>query len=161
MPVIDVEKDLDNHRLTITAQFAAPVERVWQIWADPRQLETWWGPPTHPATVVEHDLAAGGSVAYYMTGPDGEKFHGWWRVTVVEPPHRLQYDDGFADAEGNPVEGAPVAHNSAELTPHEGGTRMVTTSTYATADELQKVLEMGAVEGASAAMGQIDELLAA
>ena len=47
--------------MTVTAEFDAPVERVWQLWADPRQLERWWGPPTYPATVVEHDLAPGGS----------------------------------------------------------------------------------------------------
>ena len=47
MPVTDVEQDLDNLTLTITADFAAPVERIWQIYADPRQLEKVWGPPTY------------------------------------------------------------------------------------------------------------------
>ena len=60
MPVIDVQKDLDNRRLIMTAQFAAPVERIWQLYADPRQLEKVWGPPTHPATFVDHDLTPGG-----------------------------------------------------------------------------------------------------
>ena len=46
--------------MTITAEFDATVERSWQLWADPRQLERWWGPPTYPATVVEHDLVPGG-----------------------------------------------------------------------------------------------------
>ena len=45
--------------MTITAEFDAPIERVWQLWADPRQLERWWGPPTYPATVVDHDLSPG------------------------------------------------------------------------------------------------------
>ena len=57
MPVTDVRQDLDNLTLTITADFAAPVERIWQVYADPRQLEKVWGPPTYPATVVDHDLA--------------------------------------------------------------------------------------------------------
>lgn len=43
MPVIDVTKNLDDLSLTITAEFAAPVERVWRIYADPRQLEKIWG----------------------------------------------------------------------------------------------------------------------
>ena len=72
MPVIDVRHDLDNRTLTIVADFAAPVERVWQIYADPRQLEKIWGPPEYPATVVDHDLRPGGRVTYFMTGPDGE-----------------------------------------------------------------------------------------
>lgn len=62
-----------------------------QLWADPRKLERWWGPPTYPATVVEHDLRAGGKVAYLMTSPEGEQHHGWWKVLEVDeapPPRR-------------------------------------------------------------------------
>src|SRR5659263_474246 len=55
----------------------------------PDQLERWWGPPTYPATVVEHDLTPGGHVTYFMTGPEGERFHGWCRVLEVDPPLSL------------------------------------------------------------------------
>ena len=57
MPVTDVNKDLDALTLTITAEFDAGAERVWEMWSDPRQLERWWGPPNFPATFVEHDLS--------------------------------------------------------------------------------------------------------
>ncbi|MPY81647.1 MAG: SRPBCC domain-containing protein, partial [Actinophytocola sp.] len=60
MPVTNAQHDLDNLTLTITAEFAAPVERVWQVYADPRQLERVWGPPSHPATFVDHELRPGG-----------------------------------------------------------------------------------------------------
>ena len=42
MPVTDVQKDTENRTITITAEFAAPVERVWEVYADPRQLERVW-----------------------------------------------------------------------------------------------------------------------
>jgi len=35
MPVTDVTHDLDTRALTITAEFAAPVQRIWEIYADP------------------------------------------------------------------------------------------------------------------------------
>ena len=79
MTVKDVKKDPATLTMVITAEFDAPVESVWQLWADPRQLERWWGPPTYPATVVDHDLVAGGTVNYVMTGPEGDKHGGWWR----------------------------------------------------------------------------------
>src|SRR4029079_6670957 len=82
MPVTDVQQDLDNLTLTVTADFAAPVARIWQVYADPRQLEKVWGPPTYPATVVEHDLTPGGRVTYYMTGPTGDKQAGYWSITA-------------------------------------------------------------------------------
>lgn len=40
-----VAKDLENATLTVTASFAHPIERVWALYADPRKLERWWGPP--------------------------------------------------------------------------------------------------------------------
>ena len=89
MPVTDVQHDLDNLTLTITADFAAPVERIWQVYADPRQLEKVWGPPTYPATVVDHDLTPGGRVTYFMTGPEGDKHAGYWQVTAVDEPTEL------------------------------------------------------------------------
>ena len=56
MTVTAVRKDPAARRMTLEAEFAASAARVWQLWADPRQLERWWGPPTHPATVTAHDL---------------------------------------------------------------------------------------------------------
>jgi uncharacterized protein YndB with AHSA1/START domain len=64
MPVTDVTKDLDNRVLTITAEFAAPVQRIWDLYADARQLEQVWGPPTYPATFVDHELAPGATSTY-------------------------------------------------------------------------------------------------
>jgi uncharacterized protein YndB with AHSA1/START domain len=161
MPVTDVQQDLDARTLTITADFAAPVERVWQIYADPRQLEKVWGPPTYPATVVDHSLTPGGRVTYYMTGPEGQKFAGYWEVNTVDEPRSFTFDDGFAYEDFKPNPDMPVSSNVYSFSEHDGGTRAVYVSTFATAEGLQKVLDMGVVEGASSAIGQIDDLLAA
>ena len=64
-----VDKDAAAHTMTVTAELDASVERAWQLWADPRQLERWWGPPTYPATVVEHELAIGATVRYFTRCP--------------------------------------------------------------------------------------------
>jgi uncharacterized protein YndB with AHSA1/START domain len=104
MTVIAVDRDSVALTLTIVSEFDAPVERVWQVWADPRQLERWWGPPNYPATVVDHDLTIGGWVTYYMTGPDGEKLHGWWRIISVDPPRSLEFEEGC----GPPNEDLPA-----------------------------------------------------
>jgi uncharacterized protein YndB with AHSA1/START domain len=44
MTVTSVRKDPQTLTLTLEAEFEALPERVWQLWADPRQLERWWGP---------------------------------------------------------------------------------------------------------------------
>lgn len=160
MPVTDVIHDLDTCSLTITAEFAAPVERIWQVYSDPRQLEQVFGPPTYPATFVVHDLAPGGRAHYFMTSPEGEKHYGFWRITAVDEPHRLEFEDGFAtDDTFAPAEDLPVSTNVYKFEAIDGGTRATYTSTYDSADALQKVLDMGVVDGASAAIDQIDTLV--
>lgn len=85
MTVLDVRRDPEALTITVTAEFAAPRDRVWQLYADPRQLERWWGPPEWPATFERHEIVPGGVATYYMTGPDGEKAPGWWRFLTVDP----------------------------------------------------------------------------
>ena len=89
MTVTNVHKDPDALTMTMTVELDATVERAWQLWADPRQLERWWGPPGYPATFVDYDLVPGSLVTYFMTSPEGDKHHGWWEVLLVDAPRRL------------------------------------------------------------------------
>ena len=162
MPVTDVSHDLDARTLTISADFAAPAARVWEVYADPRQLERVWGPPTFPATFVDHDLAPGGRMTYYMTSPEGEKYYGYWTISGTDQPKGFTFDDGFAlDETFAPNTQLPVSVNHYVFTQTDDGTHATYTSTFTTAEALQQVLAMGVEEGATAAINQIDDLLAA
>jgi uncharacterized protein YndB with AHSA1/START domain len=160
MTVTRVDKDLDSLTLTLIADFDAPADRVWQLWSDPRQLERWWGPPTHPATFEAHDLTPGGEATYYMTAPDGERFRGWWRVTSVDAPKSLELVDGFADQDGAPSSDMPTTAIHMQLSDHEGGTRMELRSTYDSREQMEQLVAMGMEEGLTLAVGQMDALLA-
>ena len=160
MTVTAVEKDLDARTLTIVAEFDAPVERVWELWADPRQLERWWGPPGYPATFVDHDLTVGSRVTYYMTSPEGEKYRGWWEVLAVAPPRRLEVTDGFADDTGKPRDDLPVGRMVVTLDERDGRTEMVVTSHFPTLEAMEQLLAMGQEEGMIEAIGQIEGILA-
>jgi len=161
MTVTSVRKDPQALTMTVNAEFAAPIDRVWRMWEDPRLLERWWGPPTYPATVVDHDLSPGGSVTYYMTGPEGDQPRGWWRVTSVDAPHRLEFEDGFADDAGNPNLEMPTMIMRVTLTETGSGTRMEIETTFPSAEAMEQIIAMGMEEGMAEALGQIDELLRA
>ena len=90
MSVTSVDTDYDNLTTTLVADLDAPIDEVWELWADPRKLERWWGPPTYPATFEKHDLSPGGETTYFMTGPEGDQPRGWWRITSVDPPTSLR-----------------------------------------------------------------------
>lgn len=161
MTVRTVTRDAATLTLTIVSDFDAPLERVWGVWADPRQLERWWGPPSHPATVVDHDLTLGGSVTYYMTGPDGEKYHGWWRVVAVDPPHTIEFEDGFGDEAGRPNPDLPTTRIEVRLASARGKTNMTVTSRFASITDMERMMAMGQEEGMVLSIGQIDAILAA
>jgi uncharacterized protein YndB with AHSA1/START domain len=160
MTVMDVDKDVETLTMTVAAEYDVSAERAWQLWADPRQLERWWGPPTYPATVEEHDLTPGGRVTYYMTGPDGNRFGGWWEVLEAGPPRDLVLKDGFADAEGSPNVTMPTTIMRVRIDDRDGGgVRMTLVSTFPSLEALEQLLGMGMQEGLLAAMGQIDAIL--
>jgi uncharacterized protein YndB with AHSA1/START domain len=173
MTVTTVRKDPQERRMTLDAEFDASAERVWQLWADPRQLERWWGPPTYPATFTSHDLRPGGRVEYHMTGPEGDQPRGYWEVDEgdqprgywevdeVDPPHRLVFRDGFANADGTPNPELPLSSARVGIEEIGGGrTRMSIESTFASTEAMEQVLAMGMEEGLKLAVGQIDAILA-
>lgn len=161
MTVIDSTKDTATLTLTIVAEFDAPPARVWEIWANPRKLERWWGPPTWPATFTRHEFAPGGECRYHMTGPDGEKSFGWWRITGIDEPRRIDFRNGLAGDDGEPVPGTEAMPTSATFEPLDpaGRTRMTVVTTFPSVELMEKMIELGMREGMSAAMSQIDALL--
>jgi len=161
MTVTAVHKDPETRTLTLTAEFAATPERVWQLWADPRQLDRWWGPPTYPATFTRHDLVPGGRVEYHMTGPDGDQPHGYWDVVTVDAPRSLAFRDGFAAADGTPDDALPRTDWQVRIQAQdEGRTTMTIASTFPSVEAMEQLLAMGMADGLSQAVGQIDAVLA-
>ena len=161
MTLKDVRKDPATLSMVVTAEFRAPVERVWQLWADPRQLERWWGPPTYPATFTRHDLSPGGRVEYHMTGPEGDQPKGYWDVLETDPPHRLLVRDGFRNDDGSLNDELP--RNEVRVTIEEiggGRTRMSIESVFPSTEAMEQLLAMGMEEGLKQAVGQIDAILA-
>lgn len=153
MTVTSVHKDPAARTMTITAELDAPVERVWQLWADPRQVERWWGPPGVPLAVLEHDLRPGGTVAYVVTGPDGDRMAGSWHVQAVDAPHGLEF------ALHGP--GIPPVATRVRLEARPGGTRMTIRTTFPSDGAMDQLLAMGVDRGLATAVGRADDALLA
>ncbi|NQX13916.1 SRPBCC domain-containing protein [Microbacteriaceae bacterium VKM Ac-2855] len=160
MPVTSVEKDLDNLTITIVADFAASQRRLWDAYTDPRQIERFWGPPTYPATFIRHDAVVGGRSIYKMTGPEGDEHWGVWDWTAASAPDSFEVLDAFADETGTKNDELPTTRMVFDFSETADGSRMVTTSHFASLDELEQQIAMGMLEGMNQAMSQIDTVLA-
>jgi uncharacterized protein YndB with AHSA1/START domain len=160
MPITSVSSDANALTLTLVGDYPVPVERLWQAYADPRQLERFWGPEGYPATFTRHDMVAGGNSQYYMTAPDGSTPHGSWYFLEVEPGRRIVVEDGFAHDDGLPNDGMPNMRMVFTFEPTATGSSVTIVTTFANVEEMQQMVEMGMDEGMRSAMGQLDGVLA-
>ena len=160
MTVTAVRKDPEAFSMTLDAEFDASPDRVWELWADPRQLERWWGPPSYPATFTKHDLEPGSRVEYHMTGPEGDQPRGFWDIVEVDPPRALVFRDGFANADGSPNTDLPSNEVRVTIADVGGRTRMSIRSIFPSQEAMEQVLAMGMEQGLTEAVGQIDAILA-
>ena len=78
-------------KLVIKRSYDAPIDVVWEAWADPAQARVWWGPKGFTAPLVELDERPGGQWRAKMVAPDGTEFwqHGVYREIV--PGKRIVY----------------------------------------------------------------------
>ncbi|MGH7578205.1 MAG: SRPBCC family protein [Longimicrobiales bacterium] len=160
MPITSVTSDAEALTLTVVGDYPVPVERLWEAYADPRQLEKFWGPEVWPATFTRHDMAPGGRSAYYMTGPDGSKPRGWWRFIAVEPERSIEVEDGFAHEDGSPNDNMPTMRMVFTFETTSTGSRFKSVTYFPSVEAMQQVVEMGMVEGLQSALGQLDDVLA-
>jgi uncharacterized protein YndB with AHSA1/START domain len=159
MTIITTTKDPAALTLTLVAEFDASPDRVWEVWEDPRKLERWWGPPTFPATFTRHEFTVGGQSRYFMTGPAGETPRGWWRIDAIDKPRRLDFANGLAGDDGEPMPGVEPMAGQVTFEAADGGTRMTALTRFTDVEQMEKMLGMGMEEGMAAAIGQIDALL--
>lgn len=160
MPIASVVSDPEALTLTAIGEYAVPVDRLWAAWADPRQLERFWGPPTWPATFTRHDMAEGGRAEYHMTGPNGEKARGYWRFVNVEPKRSFEVVDGFSHEDGSPDRDLPETRMRLRFEPTANGSRFVAVTTFPSVEAMETLVKMGMQEGLSLALAQLDEVLA-
>lgn len=159
--VTEYEKGNDDKTLIVKREFNAPIETVWRAWTEPKLIDKWWAPKPWKAETNTMDFRIGGSWLYSMNGPAGEKHWGRNDYTNIIPHKRIEGEDVFCDENGVADKNMPAAmkwKNEFFSTPN--GTKVIVTITFASVEDLEKIVEMGFEEGFAMAHGNLDELLA-
>jgi uncharacterized protein YndB with AHSA1/START domain len=160
MPITSVESDAKAMTLTVIADYPVPVERLWDAYADPRQIEKFWGPEQWPAQFTRHDMTVGGESHYAMTGPDGTKSRGWFHFLKVEPFKLIEVEDGFSHDDGRRNEEMPTMRMVFNFEKTKEGSRFRSVTYFPSVETMEQLVKMGMMEGMRSAMGQIDAVLA-
>jgi uncharacterized protein YndB with AHSA1/START domain len=155
MPLTSVTKDPATLTLTVVGDYPVPQQRLWDAFADPRQLERFWGPPAWPATFTRHDLKVGGRAEYFLSGQNGEKWSGSWVFTAVQPISSFEARDGEDNVEDENMPSSMTF--TFEATPT--GSRLTIVTRFSSVEAMEATIP-GMEEGLRAAMPQLDAVLA-
>lgn len=159
MPITSVDKDPGNLTLTVIGDYPVTQKRLWEAYADPRQLERFWGPVEWPAKFTRHDMKQGGRSEYFMQGPNGEKSAGYWTFLAIDPMDSFEVKDGFATDEGKENAQMPSMTMQFSFEATKSGARVTIVTTFPSLEAMEQLTQMGMEEGLRSAMGQLDAVL--
>jgi uncharacterized protein YndB with AHSA1/START domain len=155
-----VTKDVEHKTLIITRRFDVSRERLWKAWSNADILSKWWGPREWPTTTKSFDFSPGGHWHYYMTGPDGTRSWGRVDYQTVDAPNGFTAENSFSDEHGGKSSELPHTHWHVSL---DGDlpTTLVTTLTFASQADVQKLIDMGFEPGYTESLDILEEVLEA
>ena len=141
-------------------RFAGSRDRLWAMWTRAEHLQQWWGPQGWTTPVCQVDFRPGGIWFYCMQDPDGIRYCGQLIYGEIDAPRRFTGKDVFTDEDGNISHDMPVAHSEYEFTADGGETILSNVTRYATAEQLDQVVEMGVEAGVNQTLDRLDAYLA-
>ena len=156
---MDFIVDKQTKTVSITKEFAAGLSLVWDAYTKPELLDQWWAPKPLTSRTKVMDFRVGGRRFYAMVSPDGQAL-GWvlQKYTSISPKTNFKLFNAFADENENPE----LPGSDWDLTfTDQGGTTKVSISIYnESLERLERLIELGFVEGAKAQLKNLEELLA-
>ena len=156
---MDFIVDKQTRTVSITKEFAAELDLVWDAYTRAELLDQWWAPKPMTSRTKVMDFKVGGRRFYAMVSPDGQEL-GWvlQKYTSISPKTNFKFFNAFADKDENPeLPGSDWDLNFSD----QGGTTKVSISIYnESLERMERLIELGFVEGAKAQLKNLEELLA-
>lgn len=151
----EIIADPDIPTITITREFEATPERVYQAWADPVLVAEWMGPRSIEMEIETWDCRTGGSYRY-TAHRNGEKIAGFYgSFHEARPGERLVQTftfDGVPDG---------VSLETMTFEPLDGGRcRIVAVSVVDSMQAQAAIMASGMEVGINEGYEKLDEILA-
>ena len=115
----------DDAILRIERRFAAPRERVFVAWTEPRHLRRWSAPHGFEIPETDGELREGGQWRAMMRAPDGTEHRLVGTYREIVPPERLVFTHAWIE-DGRP---GPETLVTVTFEADDGGTLMRFTQT--------------------------------
>lgn len=97
------EQATGTDKFVIARAFDVPLQKMFEVWTDPKHIAQWSGPKGSSLEFIECDIRPGGGTFSAMSTGGGPKMYGVTRYLEIEKPHRVVYTQHFADENRRPV----------------------------------------------------------
>ncbi|MGV3696052.1 SRPBCC domain-containing protein [Flavobacterium sp.] len=159
--LFDFKFDKENKTVSITREFAADRDLVWEAWTNPEILDQWWAPKPLTSRTKSMEFKVGGRRIYAMIGTEGQENWSTHHFTAVNPKDNFKFLSSFTDSNGNP--NSPFAASEWEVN-FSGQDEITTVNILIKRDsleELEKLLEMGFREGFTSTLDYLSQYIEA
>ncbi|WP_430787478.1 SRPBCC family protein [Virgibacillus flavescens] len=157
---------VDGPDLIMERTFDAPRDVLFKMFSDSEHLAAWWGPKGWDTENQRFEFYPEGVWHYCMTCNDESQgeFYGqqsWGKAIYknITVPEKIEYLDVFSDEEGNTSDMMPPIDITMTFHEEDGKTNIVFISKFPSEEELNKIMEMGMIEGFSSQNECLDEYL--
>ncbi|GHD64439.1 SRPBCC family protein [Jeongeupia chitinilytica] len=149
----------EKNTITIKREFAAKRQLVWDCYTKSELLDRWFAPKPLTTKTSFMDFREGGHWHYAMVEPDGQEYWGRTDYQTIRPIDNYTALDGFCDATGALNPDLPRSGWDVTFSDAATHTLVETVVSYASAEALQQVIQMGLKEGLASTLERLDELL--
>jgi uncharacterized protein YndB with AHSA1/START domain len=156
--LFDFTVDKEAKTVFITREFAAELPLVWDAFTKPEILDQWVAPKPWLSRTKYMDFRVGGRRFYAMVGPEGQERWSIQEYLSITPKTHFKMYNAFADKDENPdLPGSEWEYGFSE---QNGITKVSIIIRNESLARMEKMIEMGFVEGFNMTMGNLEELLA-
>jgi uncharacterized protein YndB with AHSA1/START domain len=93
-------------KIEVSRIFNAPIELVWQVWADPELVKRWWGPRSFSSPSASIDFRVGARSIVSMQAPKelgGQIYFSLWHYQKIEYLQTIEFIQSLCDEFGNKI----------------------------------------------------------
>lgn len=154
---MDFIVDKEAKTVTITAEFNARRDLVWDAYTKPELLDQWWAPKPWSSKTKVMEFKEGGRRFYAMVSPEGAER---WAIQVyrsITPKTNFTLLNAFADENENPE--LPGSDWNLTFTENDGKTTVHVSIYNESLERMERLMAMGFKEGTAATFENLRELL--
>lgn len=155
---MEFEVNKETKTVTITEEFDAERDLVWDAYTKAELLDQWWAPKPFASRTKHMNFEVGGRRFYAMVSPEGQERWALQKYTSITPKTNFKLFNTFADENENPE--LPGSDWDLNFSEQDGKTTVHVSIYNESLERLERMIEMGFREGITATFGQLNALLA-